>query len=70
MDQVMLTVTRLGDPDIMVPLTSIGVVWLWWRWRWRIAAIFLKLDAQSPERKVTCSWAKWLPLGESMDLKP
>jgi len=40
LDQVMLTVTRLGDPDIVVPLTCIGVVWLWWRWRWRIAAIF------------------------------
>lgn len=40
LDQVMLTVTRLGDPDIVVPLTCIGIVWLWWRWRWRIAAIF------------------------------
>ncbi|MBE9112358.1 phosphatase PAP2 family protein [Nodosilinea sp. LEGE 07298] len=40
MDQVMLTATRLGDPDVVVPLTCIGVVWLWWRWRWRIAAIF------------------------------
>ncbi len=40
MDQVMLTLTRLGDPEIVVPLTCIGVVWLWWRWRWRIAAIF------------------------------
>lgn len=39
-DQVMLTVTRLGDPDIVVPLTCIGFIWLWWRWRWRIAAIF------------------------------
>lgn len=40
LDQVMLTGTRLGDPDIVVPLTCIGVVWLWWRWRWQIAAIF------------------------------
>ena len=40
LDQVMLTVTRLGDPDIVVPITCIGVVWLWWRWRWRIAVIF------------------------------
>lgn len=40
LDQLMLTVTRLGDPNIVVPLTCIGVVWLWWRWRWRIAAIF------------------------------
>lgn len=40
LDQVMLTVTRLGDPDIVVPITCIDVVWLWWRWRWRIAAIF------------------------------
>ena len=39
-DQAMLTVTRLGDPDIVVPLTCIGFIWLWWRWRWRIAAIF------------------------------
>jgi undecaprenyl-diphosphatase len=40
LDQIMLAVTRLGDPDIVVPLTGIGFVWLWWRWRWRIAAIF------------------------------
>jgi len=40
LDQVMLTVTRLGDPDIVVPITCIGVIWLWWRWRWRVAAIF------------------------------
>lgn len=40
LDQVMLTITRLGDPDVVVPLTSIGIIWLWWRWRWRIAAIF------------------------------
>ena len=40
LDQVMLTVTRWGDPDIVVPLTCISFFWLWWRWRWRIAAIF------------------------------
>lgn len=40
LDQVMLTATRLGDPEVVVPLTFIGVIWLWWRWRWRIAAIF------------------------------
>lgn len=40
LDQVMLAVTRLGDPDIVVPLTCISFVWLWWRWRWRVAAIF------------------------------
>jgi undecaprenyl-diphosphatase len=40
LDQIMLAVTRLGDPDIVVPLTCIGFVWLWWKWRWRIAAIF------------------------------
>lgn len=40
LDRVMLTATRLGDPEVVVPLTCVGVVWLWWRWRWRIAAIF------------------------------
>ncbi|MGB3199925.1 MAG: phosphatase PAP2 family protein [Nodosilinea sp.] len=40
LDQIMLTTTHLGDPEIVVPLTCIGVIWLWWRWRWRVAAIF------------------------------
>jgi len=43
-DQIMLTVTRLGDPSIMVPLACIGFTWLWWRWRWRIAAGIFALD--------------------------
>lgn len=40
LDQVMLTVTRLGDPHIVVPLTGIGFFWFWWQWRWRVAVIF------------------------------
>lgn len=40
LDQIMLTATRLGDPEIVVPLTCMGVIWLWWRWRWRVAVIF------------------------------
>lgn len=40
LDQVMLTVTRLGDPYIVVPLTCIGFFWFWWQWRWRVAVIF------------------------------
>lgn len=40
LNQAMLTVTRLGDPQVVVPLTCIGFVWLWWKRRWRIAAIF------------------------------
>jgi membrane-associated phospholipid phosphatase len=40
LDQIMLTVTQLGDPYVVVPLTGIGIVWLWWRWHWRVAAIF------------------------------
>jgi len=40
LDQIMLGVTRLADPEVVVPLTCIGFVWLWWRWRWRVAAIF------------------------------
>jgi undecaprenyl-diphosphatase len=39
-DQVMLAITRLGDPDVVVPLTCIIGVLLWWKLRWRIAAIF------------------------------
>lgn len=40
LDQVMVTITRLGDPSIVVSVTCISFIWLWWRWRWRIATIF------------------------------
>ncbi|MGP1384125.1 MAG: phosphatase PAP2 family protein [Thainema sp.] len=40
LDQVMLAVTRLGDPHVVVPLTCIGFIWFWWQWRWRVAVIF------------------------------
>ncbi|MBD0335126.1 MAG: phosphatase PAP2 family protein [Cyanobacteria bacterium Co-bin13] len=40
LDQIMLAVTRLGDPSTVIPLTFIGLIWLWWKWQRRVAAIF------------------------------
>ncbi|PSN10214.1 phosphatase PAP2 family protein [filamentous cyanobacterium CCP5] len=40
LDQIMLTITRLGDPAFVIPLTVAVFIWLWWRWRRRIALIF------------------------------
>lgn len=40
LDQVMLAVTRLGNPSTVIPLAGIGLSWLWWRRQWRVAAIF------------------------------
>lgn len=41
LDHVMLTITRLGNPNIVVPLTGIGFFWFWWQWQWRVAMIFM-----------------------------
>lgn len=40
LNQVMLTITRLGDPAFVIPLTVAVFFWLWWRWRRRIATLF------------------------------
>jgi membrane-associated phospholipid phosphatase len=40
LDQIVLTVTRLGNPGTVIPLTCIGFCWLWWRWQHRVAVIF------------------------------
>ena len=40
LDQVMLTVTRLGNPSVVVPITCIGFVYLWWLRSRPVALIF------------------------------
>ena len=40
LDQIMLMITRLGNPSVVIPLTFIGLGWLLRQRKWRIAAIF------------------------------
>ncbi len=40
LDRVMLTVTRLGNPKVVIPLACIGFSWLWWQRQWSIATVF------------------------------
>jgi membrane-associated phospholipid phosphatase len=40
LDRVMLTVTRLGNPKVVIPLACMGFSWLWWQRQWSIATVF------------------------------
>ena len=40
LDQVMLAITRLGNPGTVVPLACIGISWLCWRRQWSRAMLF------------------------------
>lgn len=40
LDQVMLSITRLGDPEVVVVIVIVGFGWLLWRRRWAEAKMF------------------------------
>ena len=40
LDRVMATVTRLGNPKVVIPLACMGFGWLWWQRLWLIAMVF------------------------------
>ncbi|MEM8505294.1 MAG: phosphatase PAP2 family protein [Cyanobacteria bacterium P01_D01_bin.1] len=44
LDRLMLSVTKLGNPEIVVPITAAAFILLWWK-RYRLAAKFFALNA-------------------------